>query len=335
MLVPVIGLVQVGWQSMADRYDYLPGIGLSIAIIWAAREWIPRSVPNLPALLGWLAVAGCLAATRQQVAYWTKSETLFRHAVETTPGSGFLESSLGRALFLEGRQEEAMEHLQQGLALAPDDPGIHYNLGNALQALGRLPQALEQFEIAVHLAPKDPVDQFTLADALLKSGRADEAIRHLDIVLQILPDHADSHCELGAAYMRTGRAKEAIAEYEKALQIQPDHLEANAYLAWVLASNPDSSLRDGGKAVNLALRADHLSGGRDPIIIATLGAAYAEAGRFPEAVATAQRALQQFSGDQSHSPLAATLRAQLALYQAGSPFRDASPAGLPPAAADR
>jgi tetratricopeptide (TPR) repeat protein len=285
--------------------------------------------------LGWLAVAGCLAATRLQVGYWTNSETLFRHAVETTAGSGFLESSLGRALFLEGRQEEAMEHLQRGLALAPDDPGVHYNLGNALQALGRLPQALEQFEIAVHLAPKDPVNQFTLADALLKSGRAEEAIRHLEIVLQILPDHADSHCELGGAYMRTGRDKEAVAEYEKALQIQPDHLEANANLAWILASNQDSSLRDGVKAVNLALRADHLSGGRDPVVIAALGAAYAEVGRFPEAAATAQRALQQLSGDQSHSRLAATLRAQLALYPAGSPFRDASPAGMPPDAAGR
>jgi len=116
--------------------------------------------------------------------------------------------------------------------------------------------------------------------------------------------------------------------YEKVLHIQPDHLQANANLAWMLACNPNPSLRNGAGAVSLALRADRLSGGQNPIIIGTLAAAYAEVGKFSEAAVTAQRALQ-FSAGESRSSLAANLRAQLALYQARSPFRGSSPAGLP------
>jgi tetratricopeptide (TPR) repeat protein len=334
MLIPVIGLVQIGWQSMADRYDYLPGIGLAIMIIWGASRWIPQAATRAPAVLAGLALAGCMAGTRLQVGHWTNSGTLFRHAVEVTAGNGFLESSFGRALFVEGRREEAMPHLLQGVALAPTDPGAHYNLGNALMALGRVPEAVEQLEIAVNLAPADAINQITLGAALLKNGRDEDAIRHLERAVQILPNDTDSHCELGAAFMQAGRAKSAVGEYEKVLQLQPDNLRANASLAWILACNPDSSLRNGARAVSLALRADHLSGGQDPAIIGALAAAYAEAGKLPEAVAAAQRALQ-FSGEESQSPPAAALRAQLALYRAGSPFRDTSPAGLPSAFLDK
>jgi Flp pilus assembly protein TadD len=334
MLVPVIGLVQIGWQSMADRYDYLPSVGLFIMIIWAAKEWIPRSATHAPAALGGLAVAGCLAATRMQVGYWTNSETLFRHAVETTEGNGVMESSLGRALFLEGRKEEAMPHLARGVALDSRNPGTYYNLGNALLALGRVGQAVEQFQIAVNLAPRDAINQFTLGAALLQNGRVEDAIRHLETALQIFPNDADSHDKLGTAYMQAGRAKEAAGEFEKALQIEPDHLPASASLAWMLASNPDGSLRNGTRAVGLALRADRLSGGQNPVILATLGAAYAEAGMFSEAVAAAQRALP-LAAQESQAPLAATLQAQLALYRTGFPFRDTNPAGLPSALMDK
>jgi Flp pilus assembly protein TadD len=321
MLAPVIGVVQLGSQSMADRYHYLPGIGLTIMIIWAAGDWLPRRAALWPAVLGWLAVAACMAATRLQAGYWTNSETLFRHALEITPGDGFLESSLGTALFFEGRRGEAMPHLRQGVAFAPRNPGVHYNLGNALLAQGNVPLAVEQFEIAFSLAPRDVLIQFTLGAALLKAGRTEDAIRQLEMVLQTLPNDADTHNELAIAFLRTGRAGEAADEYEKVLKVEPDSLRANANLAWILAGNPDSSLRNGARAVSLALRADHLSGGQDPFVIAALGAAYAEVGDFSKAAAAAQRALQ-FSGDESRAPLAAIVRGQLALYRAGSPFRD-------------
>jgi tetratricopeptide (TPR) repeat protein len=177
------------------------------------------------------------------------------------------------------------------------------------------------------------VNQFTLGAALLKNGRAEAALGPLEAALRILPGDVDSHCELAAALLQTGRARSALGEYEKALQIQPDSLPANASLAWILASNPDASLRDGARAVSLALRADQLSGGQNPFVAAALGAAYAEVGDFSQAVAAAQRALQ-IPGQESRSPLAATVREQLALYRTGSPFRDTSPAGLPAAALD-
>ena len=129
-----------------------------------------------------------------------------------------------------------------------------------------------------------------------------------------------------------GRAREAIGQYQKALQLRPDSMSAGANLAWILASNPDPSLRDGARAVALALRADQLAGGQNPIILGTLAAAYAEVGKFSQAAATAQRALQ-LAGPRTNSPAAAALRAQIALYQSGSPFRDtnaAPPASPPP-----
>jgi tetratricopeptide (TPR) repeat protein len=332
MLVPVIGLVQIGAHSMADRYDYLPSIGLTIMLIWAAKEWFPPSAPRLPAVLGWLAVAGCMAATRLQVEYWSNSETLFRHATEVTQGNGLMESSLGRALFLEGRKEEAMAHLRLGAALTPENPVVHYNLGYALLSLQRAPQAVEQLDIAVTMAPKQAAYQFALGAALLKNGQVADAIRHLELDRQFLSNDADSHYELATAFLQSGSTHEAIAEFEKVLQIQPDHLQANTSLAWILAGNPDPSLRDGARAVALALRADQLAGGQNPIILGTLAAAYAEVGNFSQATATAGHALQ-LAGPQTNSPVAAALRAQIALYQSGSPFRDtnAAPLASPPA----
>jgi tetratricopeptide (TPR) repeat protein len=291
MLVPVIGLVQTGTQSMADRYHYLPGVGLFIMGIWAAGQWGPRLGARAPLLLGGLAVAGCLVATPLQVRYWKNSVTLFARAAETTPGNYFIECGLGGALYEEGRLEEAMEHLRRALVLAPDFAQTHYVLGNVL----------------------------------LRLGRVDEAILHFQTALQIQPDSADYHRQMGRALSRARRLAEAVRQYETVLQIRPDDIQAAGYLAWVLASNPDPSLRDGPRAVELALRANRLSGGQDPDILGTLAVAYADVGEFPDAIATARLALQMLD-PAANSPMADALRAQIALYQSGQPFRDTGPA---------
>jgi tetratricopeptide (TPR) repeat protein len=368
MLVPVIGLVQVNSMSMADRYDYLPGIGLSIMLIWAAGERLPRSAIETPAalggqsglcrrrreesafqapvvlgcladlcrrrreespfqapvVLGCLAVAGCMAATWVQVSYWKDSETLFRHAIESTEGNGIMESNLGNLLYQEGRLEEALPYLERAVVSTPGLAKAHYNLGNALLARGRAAEALAQFEIHVKMTPDDPVAQYNLGNVLLSQGRAGEAIPHLQTAVALTPLAADYHYKLANALVRSGRAGEGISQYEEALSILPDHILACNNLAWVLSTNPDSSLRNGARAVELARRADQNSGGGSPLIAGTLAAAYAEAGKFTEAIATVRRALQ-LANAENNSPMTGLLRTQLALYQAGSAYRDNPP----------
>jgi protein O-mannosyl-transferase len=322
MLVPVIGLVQVGEQSMADRYDYLPGIGLSILLIWTVCEWLPRSVASFSCSLAGMAVVGCMITTWRQVHYWTNSEALYRHATEVTENNGLMESNFGKALFQAGRLDEAIPHLQKGVTLLPNVRGTHFNLANALLAKGLLADALDQYEFYVNLKPDDPTTQYNFGNILLEHGQTEEAINHFQKALQLRPDApADYHYKLANAYSQAGRSSDSIKEYNLALQSQPDYIQACNNLAWILASNPDPSLRDAPRAVILAEHADQLSRGQNPIVAGTLAVVYANAGNYARAAATAQHALQM-PGVEANSPFAAALRAQIALYHAGSPLRE-------------
>jgi tetratricopeptide (TPR) repeat protein len=147
----------------------------------------------------------------------------------------------------------------------------------------------------------------------------DAAISSFQKALEIIPDDASVHLNLGNALLQKGRADEAITQFQKALQIKPDYAKAQNDLAWLLATWPEASLRDGNKAVELAQQANALTGGENPLILHTLAAAFAEAGRFSEALETAQRALQ-LAGAQSNTGLAGQLQSELKLYQAGSPY---------------
>jgi Flp pilus assembly protein TadD len=147
----------------------------------------------------------------------------------------------------------------------------------------------------------------------------DEAITEFQKALQILPDNASFHFNFSSALLRKGRVGEAIAQLELALQIEPANMEAQNNLAWLLATCPQASLRNGDKAMQLARRANELAGGKNPVILATLAAACAEAGRFSEAVETAQRALR-LAGAQSNTELAGQLQLEMKLYQSGNPY---------------
>ena len=147
----------------------------------------------------------------------------------------------------------------------------------------------------------------------------DEAITHYQKALQIKSDYAKAHNNLGNALLQKGNLDEAIAHFQTALQIKPDYAEALNNLAWLLATRSPASLRNRGKALELAQRANQLAGNGNPVVLGTLAAAYADAGRFPEAVETAQRALQ-LAEAQSSTSLAEAIRSQLELYQAGMPF---------------
>lgn len=187
MLAPVIGVVHFGSRSVADRYDYLPSVGLFIMIIWSAREWVCRLDRRVPVILGGLAAAGCLALTRTQAQYWQDSETLFRRALAVTEENSVMENNLGKVLFQRGRVDEALPHLLRAVSFAPDYGMAHYNLGNALLAKGKVAEALEQFEIQVNLSPGDPIAQYNFGSVLLEHGLAGDALPHLEKAVQIRP----------------------------------------------------------------------------------------------------------------------------------------------------
>ncbi|MGD0745856.1 MAG: tetratricopeptide repeat protein, partial [Verrucomicrobiota bacterium] len=250
---------------------------------------------------------------------WRDSKSLWTHTLACTTDNWMGHNNLGTALRQKGNVDEAIAQFQKALEIKPDFALAHYNLGNALAQKGNVDEAIIQYQEALQINPDDADAHNNLGLALLKKGNVDEAIAHYQKALQIKPDYGLVHFNLGSALLKKGNMDEAIAQFQKALQINPDYAEARNDLAWVLATCPQASLRNGNQAVALAQRANQLTGGGNPVVLGTLAAAYAEAGRFPDAVATAQRALQ-LAGTQTNPALADALRSQLKYYQAGMPF---------------
>ena len=248
----------------------------------------------------------------------------FLKMLAINPDSADAHYNLGNALFRQGRTDEAIAHYQKALAIKPDFVEAHNNLGNALLQQGRLDEAIAQYQQTLALKPDYAEAHNNMGSAMFQQGRLDEAITHFQKALAIKPDYAKAHYNLGNTLFQQGRLAEAVAHYQKALAMKPDYADVQNKLAWVLATCPQASLRNGDQAVELAQRANQLTGDDNPVILCTLAAACAEAGRFPEATATAQRALP-LAEAQSNRGLVDELRFQLKLYQAGLPFHNAEP----------
>ncbi len=321
MLVPAIGLVQSGLRARADRYTYLPQIGLYLLLTWAAVDLCARWRHRRVVLGGGsaLILAALIFCAHVQTSYWRNSESLWTHTLACTSDNVLAHNNLGNALVKMGKVDEAIVHYRKALQIRPDYAEAHINLGAALVKKDRVGEAIVHYQKALQIEPDNEEASYNLGNVLLKKGEVDEAIAHYQQALQIKPDFAEAHNNLGKALLQKGNAGEAITHFQKTLQIEPDNAEAQNNLAWVLATCPQASLRNGGKAVELARRANQLTGDGNPVVLGTLAAAYAEAGRFPEAVATAQRALQ-VAGTQSNTALAEAIRSQLKRYQAGLPF---------------
>ena len=215
--------------------------------------------------------------------------------------------------------DEAIAHFQKALQINPDYAEAHFDLGNALLQKGSVDEAIAHFQRALQINPDYAEAHVNLGFTLLQWAMWTKRSAHFQKALQIKPNYAEAHVNLGIALLKLGNVGEAISHFQKALQIKPDYPEAQNDLAWVLAACPQVSLRNGNKAVELALRANQLTDNGNPIFLGTLAAAYAEAGRFPEAVATAQRALR-LAETQSNTGLADAIQSQIKLYQAGIPF---------------
>jgi Flp pilus assembly protein TadD len=221
-LVPAIGLVQVGSQSMADRYTYLPLIGLFIMLCWsvpsrAMERWHLKAITCVAAAA---VLAVCAALSRVQVEYWRDSETLFRRALDVTRDNWVAHDGLGVVLEQTGRISEAIGHLEQALRIKPDFAEAHCNLGIALGQAGRIPEAIGHLEQALRIKPDFAEAHYNLGVALMASGRIPEAIEHYQQALRIKPDYVEAHYNLGVALGQAGRIPEAIGHLEQALRIR-------------------------------------------------------------------------------------------------------------------
>ena len=291
MLVPVIGLVQVGWQGHADRYTYLPQIGLYIAVTWAVvdftRSWrFQRMALAVAALIVVSALSWCCCL---QASYWRDSETLFTHALAVTRNNDVAMNNLGIIFLEKGQLDDAISNLQAAIDVRPENAPAHDNL----------------------------------AKALLQKGQVAEAMVHYRKFLEIEPENVEARNTLGTALIQQGRLREAIGQWQDALAIQPENGNAASNLAWVFATCPEDSIRDGRHAVELAEKALRISGGKIPMIYKVLAAAYAESGRFSDAIENAQRGAE-LAANQGNPALAAELESNIALYQSGRPLRDPS-----------
>jgi tetratricopeptide (TPR) repeat protein len=297
MLVPVIGLVQVGWQGRADRYTYLPQIGLYIVATWAVADFTAlwrhqRTILSAAAIL---TIALLSWRAWVQTSYWRDSETLFTHALAVTSNNDVAENNLGIVFLRKGKLDHAISLLQAAVNLRPENAPAHDNL----------------------------------AKALLQKGQVADALVHYRKLLELQPDNIEVHNIVGTVLIQQGHIREGVEEWQKVLSIQPDNGNAMSNLAWVFATSPDESLRDGAQAVQLAEEALRISGRRIPVIFRTLAAAYAEKGMFSQAIQTAQRGIGLANSSQGNSGLAAELQSNIALYQARRPLRDPSLTNAP------
>jgi tetratricopeptide (TPR) repeat protein len=257
----------------------------------------------------------------QAIAYLAK-------VVAMNPGSAEGHRDLGQVLVEAGKFHEAIPHLEQARSLTPDSSQINYPLGVALAATGRLDEAIARFESCL-AAPAGTVDpgniHIDIGFALLATGRSDEAIAHFEKAVSTAPRSANAHYGLGTALYSSRRdAAAALEHWRTAVAIEPNHVPALTRMAWVLATSPDDSVRNGAGALETARRAMALSRSDDPELLDAIAAAYADNGLFADSVRTARQALDAVI-QQNRTQLAAALRARLTLYESGVTFREGRP----------
>jgi tetratricopeptide (TPR) repeat protein len=427
-LVPVIGLVQVGRQAIADRYTYIPHIGLFAALVWLAEELatrfqLPKAVRVSVAVV-LLAVLAVL--THRQLGFWKSTETLARHTIEATTGNYIAHAQLAGALEASGRTAEAMAECENSLKIRPDFAEAHNLMAGILTKQGKLDEAEARFRESARCDPNYPDPLCGLADLLIKRGRPAEAeqasrdalriaplhlgamftlaqalhnqnkldeavaayqrlnsfkpdlfsghrglgsvlamkgntsaaIQEFQVAAQLQATNADVHNSLGVLLLNSDRKHEASNHfalaatyqptnamanyqlgllaagnredvkaatfYQRALDAQPNELELLNNYAWLLATSPVDEVRNPGRAVTLAEHANQLVQERVPVVLGTLAAAYASAGKFDTAVTTATRA-RDLARQAGQEQVAQRNEELLKLYQSQKPYREGQP----------
>jgi len=366
LLVPVIGLVQVGAQAMADRYTYLPLIGIFIACSWTAGSIAGRGrfVRFATAAASLVIVGACAVLTRNQLHYWRNGVALYAHARAVTQANPKVDFGLGQALLRAGRTEEAVPYLRDAIVLDPGATEAHYALAMALKESGQAVEAVDELQQVLALVPghenagnaleellisrgvsamragqtndaavifevlvaaRGDVAERNLRTglALAGSGQLDIAISNLTLAAWLKPNSPEALPHLAMVLQRRGRFTDAALQFKRALELNPDQPAVAVQLAWLLATAPVDEVRDGNVALRLVENARRASKGEDPSHLLALAAAYAELGRFEEAVTTAEqsRVLAERTGMSVLAKQSDKLRA---CFEAKKPFRQAT-----------
>ncbi len=307
-LVPVIGIIQAGGQARADRYTYVPLVGLFIAVAWTLDHWARGSHRRQ-----WIAAAASLAVlgtmlpvTYRQIGYWRDTVTLFEHALAVTQDNYVAHFGVGNGLMLEhDRREEAtgqcdpdllnraIEQYAQAVRLRPAYDSAHYGMAGALKKLERYEEAVEHFNACVELGFGDENLYTHLGECYEKLNQPDAARRQYEKALQISADAFAARHRLIDLLLRQGEVAEALRVCRSGLDHQPNDPRVADRLARILATARQPRYRDGRQAVRWAEKACQLTQSKNPQLLDTLSAAYAEAGRFDEAIAAARRALER------------------------------------------
>jgi tetratricopeptide (TPR) repeat protein len=356
MLLPVLGLIKVGTHAFADRYTYLPLIGIFIGVAFGADHWSGQnqSRRRMFASIAVATLLACIGLTRQQLMVWKNSITLFEQALKATKDNPIAHYNLASALVAQNRVEEALPHYEAVLKLRPNREDVHFHMGLTLVKLQNFQAARSHFATAVELNPANSEARMNLGNILYLDGKSDEAIEQFRQVLRLKPDHDGVRNNLGLILMEQNRLPEAEASFRQALQVRPDNTEAHfnlgrvlvkqgqveegykhllqsvqlaptspmasLHLAWLLATHPDARYRRGTDAVRLATQALQLTGGNDAPTLDALAAAYAEAGQFDLAIKTARQA-SLLAQSASATALVEALNLRLKQYEKGQAWR--------------
>jgi tetratricopeptide (TPR) repeat protein len=354
-LVPVIGLIQVGAQAMADRYTYIPLIGLFISVVWSAAEALDRRPGGRAALAaaGLAAIAACVAATQHQVRFWRDDFTLFQHALEVTTDNAMAHSRVGAGLRLrgksaeailhfkaaiqaapaladgyyglavteqlQGRRQEAAESFRAALSLAPWDSRIHNNYGALLWVMDRRPEAEVQYLEALRLDPDFPDALVNLGVALSARGDLEGAIARFAAAVRLKPDHTEALTRLAESFLRQGRLAEAEANYRDCVRLCPTNAEMRINLGGILwrQGRADDALAQYAQAARLQPQL--------PVAHLSLGTVLSAQGMFADAAAEFAAAVRLKPGYlEALAGLGRALAAQGKFDQAQAPFREAA-----------
>jgi protein O-mannosyl-transferase len=325
-LVPVSGLVQVGTQSRADRYTYLPMIGVSIMLAWGAAELVARSgrVKTVVGVAAGAILVAWTLLTVRQVAFWQDSFTVFRHAIEATENNYFAHNHLGMAYLRDGNEEEAASEFAKAVEIAPGYDAANANLGASYASRKQYDKALPYLQAAVRVNPSKVGCRSNLGTVYTYLGRLDEATAEFRHALEIDPDDAQARLNLGRALCRAGKTAEMLVEWREVIRLVPNSIGVRRSAARLLATYPDASLRNGKEAITLAQRAVELSNAEDPLALDALAAAQAEIGQFQLAEETANQAAA-LAARQQKPDLAESIKGRIPLYKDGKPCREPPP----------
>lgn len=284
-LAPVIGIVQVGRQAMADRYTYIPHIGLFIALVWAASEWLRRRDQIVAGVYGTAAALFlCAGLSLRQSVYWKNSINLFERSLAVTENNSLAHNNLGAAYAVDGRVDDAIAQYREALRIWPGYAKAHHNLGTEYSKQGLSDEAIKRFRESIRLDDRHADAHYNLGIELSRRGQWEEAARSFRKTLELEPNNAKAHTDLGVTFAQRGDTAEALRLFNRAVELAPANLKARQNIATALASKGEFTRA--AEHIQIALDAEPDS----PGLVDQLGAILQHSGRTNEALAQFRRA---------------------------------------------